>query len=364
MDNAGILTNLVLHCFFPGLGQPITITMTTRDILITVAFLTSINGKAQVERLLYVAEDHGVVYVYNINDNHRLLRKFEVPGTGSYKGISADPKRGKLYLSSYVGDQFVCVDLPSEKIDWSIPINGYPDSQAMTPDGKFIYLPKRVVSTIPVPYGNPHNTWCSQDGSKMYLSALGNENLYVADVKTHTITKTIGPFQADPGKRWGWIDNTINGPKGIRPFAVTRDDRYCYVNLDGVLGYEIGDVENGKRIGRVDVPGFEKIRGGHLTASHGINVTPDQKEIWVSNDAGPYVHVFDRTVTPHKKIADVKLNRRNGWISFGIDGRYAYPSCGDVIDTQTKKIVAQVVESEKVVEVQFENGKAIRAGTR
>lgn len=352
--------------------------MIINKILIGLSIFASIYCHAQVDRLLYVAEDHGYVYVYDINDGHRLLRKFEVPGTGSYKGVSADPKRGKLYLSSYVGDQFVCVDLKTEKIDWAIPINGYPDSQAMTPDGKFIYLPKRhgrgwdvidadlkkVVAYIPVPYGNPHNTWCSKDGSKMYLAALGNENLYVADVKTHSIIKTVGPFQSNPDKGWGWIYNTTNGPKGIRPFVVTNDDKFCYVNMDGVLGYEIGDLESGKRIGRVDVGGFEKLRGSHLTTSHGVNLAPNQKEIWVSNDAGPYVHVFDRTVTPHKQIANIKLNKRNGWITFGIDGRYCYPSSGDVIDTESKKIVAQLVESEKLVEIQFENGKAIIAGTR
>jgi len=332
----------------------------------------------QVERLLYVAEDHGFIYVYDINNEHRLLRKFEVPNTGSYKGVSADPKRGKLYLSSYVGDQFVCVDLKTERVDWSIPINGYPDSHAQTPDGKFVYLPKRhgrswdvidvdlkkVVSNVLIPYGNPHNTWCSKDGSWMYLAGLGNENLYIADVKTHKIVRTIGPFEPSPEKGWGWIDKTTDGPKGIRPFAVTNDDRYCYVNIDGILGYEIGDIKSGKRTGRVEIQGYPKIRGGHLTTSHGVNITPDQKEIWVSNDAGPYVHVFDCTATPHKQVADIKLNHRNGWITFGIDGRYAYPSSGDVIDTKTKKIVAQLIESEKLVEVQFEYGQAIRAGTR
>jgi DNA-binding beta-propeller fold protein YncE len=336
------------------------------------------NCRAQISRYLYVAEDHGFVYVYDINDSHKLVRKFEVPGTGSYKGVSADAKRGKLYLSSYVGDQFVCVDLKTEKVDWSIPINGYPDSHAMTPDGRFIYLPKRhgrgwdvidadlkkVVAYIPVPYGNPHNTWCSNDGSKMYLAALGNENLYVADVKTNKIVKTIGPFQANPEQGWGWVDKTYNGTKGIRPFAVSNDDKYCYVNMDGVLGYEIGDIETGKRIGRIEVEGYEKKRGGHLTTSHGVNLPLNQKEIWISNDAGPYVHVFDCTVTPHKQIADIKLNRKNGWISFSIDGKYCYPSSGDVIDTQTKQIVAQLIESEKVVEVQFENGKAVKVGTR
>ncbi|HZI54601.1 MAG TPA: hypothetical protein VFD56_12885, partial [Chitinophagaceae bacterium] len=65
-----------------------------------------------------------------------------------------------------------------------------------------------------------------------------------------------------------------------------------------------------------------------------------------------------------RQIADIKLNHRNGWITFGIDGRYAYASSGDVIDTKTKKIVATLIESEKLLEIQFEGGKAVRAGTR
>lgn len=343
-----------------------------------ILFLIPWLCQAQIENLLYVTEDQGFIYVYDVNNNHQFLRKFEVPGTGEFKGVAADPNRGKLYLSSYVGDQLVCVDLKTETIDWKISILGYPDSHAITPDGKFIYLPKRhgqgwdiidtdrkeIIAFISIPYGNPHNTWCSQDGTKMYLSALGNENLYVADVKTHKIIKTVGPFEPNPDNGWGWTQKTADGPKGIRPFAVNYDDTYCYVNLDGILGYEIGDLQTGKRIGRVEIEDFKPIRGNHLTTSHGINIRPDQKEIWVSNDAGPFVHVFDCSVQPHQKIADIELTRKNGWISFGISGKYAYPSSGDVIDTQTKQIVARLIDSEKLVEVQFENGRAVKASTR
>jgi DNA-binding beta-propeller fold protein YncE len=347
-------------------------------ILFAILLLTGFTRQVAVEQYLYVAEDQGWVYIYDINNNHKLVRKFEVPGTGEFKGICADPIRGKLYLSSYVNDQLVCVDLKTEKIDWTLYIPGYPDSPAITPDGNFIYMPKRysrfwdivdlnkrkIVASIEIPYGNPHNTWCSKDGKKMYLAALGNENLYVADIRSQKIIATVGPFETNPDDPWGWTQLKHNGPKGIRPFAVSNDDRYAYVNLDGILGYEIGDIKTGKMVACVDIKGFEKLRGSHLTTSHGVNITPDQKEIWVSNDAGPYVHVFDCTTIPHRQIADIKLNHRNGWITFGVDGKYCYPSSGDVIDTKTKKIVAQVVESEKLLEIQFENGKAVRVGTR
>ena len=353
-------------------------TMLRIGIAIIIFLFFGFTDQPPADRFLYVAEDQGWVYIYDINNDHKLVRKFEVPGTGEFKGICADPIRGKLYLSSYVNDQLVCVDLKTEKIDWTLYIPGYPDSPAITPDGKYIYMPKRyskfwdvidtdlrkIVASVEVPYGNPHNTWCSKDGKTMYLAALGNENLYVADTRTHKIISTVGPFEPSPDDPWSWTQKKHNGPKGIRPFAISNDDRYAYVNLDGVLGYEIGDIKTGKKIARVEVKGFEKLRGNHLTTSHGLNITPDQKEIWVSNDAGPYIHVFDCTSMPHRQIADIKLNHRNGWITFGIDGRYAYASSGDVIDTKTKKIVATLVESEKLLEIQFEGGKSVRAGTR
>ncbi len=352
--------------------------MSSRPIALLLLLALAASLPAATERRLYVAEDQGEVYVYDIANQHRLLHKFDVPGAGIYKGICADAKRGKLYLSSYVSDQLICVDLETEKVDWSIPVGGYPDSPAITPDGRFIYLPLRhgrgwdvidtaqakVVAFVPVPFGNPHNTWCSVDGRHMYLASLGDPTLYVADTATHQIVQRIGPFQPNPEDPWGWTELQRGGPKGIRPFAVTADDKYCYVNLDGVLGYEIGDVATGRRLGRVEIQGFEKKRGSHLTTSHGINITPDQKELWVSNDAGPYVHVFDLTVTPHRQVADIKLGAKNGWITFSIDGRYCYPSSGDVIDVKSRQIVARIVSSEKLLEIQFEDGRPVRAGTR
>jgi hypothetical protein len=76
------------------------------------------------------------------------------------------------------------------------------------------------------------------------------------------------------------------------------------------------------------------------------------------------------TATPPKQVAsvpifqDVKERPHPGWITFGIDGRYAYPDGGIVIDATTKKIAARIPTSEKLIEIDFENGRAVRAGHR
>jgi hypothetical protein len=83
-----------------------------------------------------------------------------------------------------------------------------------------------------------------------------------------------------------------------------------------------------------------------------------------------YVYAFDITGAVPKQVAsiplftDPKQRPHPGWITFGIDGRYVYPDGGVVIDTRTKQVVARIPTSEKLIEIDFENGRATRVGHR
>jgi DNA-binding beta-propeller fold protein YncE len=347
-----------------------------------------------LERLLYVTAKTGVS-VYDINDSHKLLRKFEVPGTADYKGIAASPALGKLYLTSNLKDELVCIDLITEKIDWRRHYKeGYVDSPAITPDGKTLYVPLRdgdswlVIdaatgdskATIKVTHGQeyakdnhpilgvgPHNTWMSPDGARVYLEVLTDPYAYIADTRTNQLIGKVGPFT-----------------KGLRPIAVTDDEKYVYANIDWLLGFEIGAVKTkgkwgGKMLYRVEaktpasrlaqIPN-PPAKPPHSTPSHGINIRPDQKEVWMVDGVYGYVYVYDMTKLPPRHIADVPLFQdpaekpHPGWISFSIDGRYAYPDGGAVIDTATKKVVFRIPTSEKLLEVDYRDGKPVMAGHR
>ena len=345
-----------------------------------------------VERLLYVTNKSGVS-IYDINDSHKLLRSFDVPETADYKGISASVQLGKLYLTSNLKDDLLCIDLATESIDWRRHYSdGYADSQAITPDGKTLYVPLRdgdswwVIDAatgdpkgkIPVAHGKnyedhpiggigPHNTWMNPDGTRVYMSVLTVPYVYIADTRTNQVIGKVGPFS-----------------KGIRPFTVTNDEKYVFVNVDWLLGFEVaaartGDQWGGKMLYRVEahtpesrlaqVPNPPE-RKPHSTMSHGINIRPDQKEIWMVDGIYGYVYVYDVTSMPPKHIADVPLFKdpkeqpRPGWISFSLDGRYAYPDGGAVIDSDTKKVVARIPTSEKLIEIDFRDSKPIKAGHR
>src|SRR5947199_306184 len=78
----------------------------------------------------------------------------------------------------------------------------------------------------------------------------------------------------------------------------------CFVNVNGLLGFEIGDLTTGKKLHRVEVEGYKQGKTKrHGCPSHGVGLTPDEKEVWVCDAANSHLHVFDNTVMPPKQIA-------------------------------------------------------------
>ncbi|TMP99152.1 MAG: hypothetical protein E6L09_10070, partial [Verrucomicrobia bacterium] len=126
----------------------------------------------------------------------------------------------------------------------------------------------------------------------------------------------------------------------------------------------------GKMLHRVEVKGYQKgDTKRHGCPSHGVGLTPDEKELWLTDAHNSRLHIFDATVMPPRQLASVALRDQPGWITFGVDGRFAYPSTGDVIEVATREIVAGLkdekgaaVQSEKMVEVDFQDDRPVRAG--
>ncbi|MGD9724124.1 MAG: YncE family protein [Pirellulales bacterium] len=311
---------------------------------------------------------HGLL-VFDMDQGHKFVQRIPTGGRDdagrpiNVKGICVSAATGRLYISTL--KQLMCLDLPSRKLLWERKYDTGCDRMSITPDGKTIYLPSlegphwyvvnaedgEVTDRIVVNSG-AHNTVCALSGKHVYLAGLQSPLLRVVDTKTGVVT-TVGPFAAS-----------------IRPFTIDGRERYCYVNVNELLGFEVGDLHSGNKIHRVEVQGVKQGRvKRHGCPSHGIGLTPDEKEIWVTDGANSQMHVFDATVMPPKQVASIELRDQPGWITFSLDGAFAYPSTGDVIDTKTRQIVAhltdengQAVQSEKMVEVQWDHLRMVRVG--
>ena len=309
------------------------------------------------------------ILVYDIDHGHKLVKRIQTlasrePKPDNIKGVCASAATQRLYFTTR--SKLYCLDLVSEDTLWETTPPSGTDRMSLTPDGKILYVPSfekdtwnvidaqtgSLVTSIETKSG-AHNTVVSRDGSRMYLGGLKSPLLFVADTKTHEIVQRVGPFAG-----------------AIRPFTVDSTSSKAYICVNDCLGFEIGDLKTGKLLHRVEVQGVS--RGPvkrHSCPSHGIGLTPDEKEVWVVDAFNQLVHVFDNTAQPPKQKESIKLREQPGWITFSLDGKLAYPSTGEVIDTSTKKILTVLadekggeVHSEKMVEIQWQGGRPIATG--
>jgi DNA-binding beta-propeller fold protein YncE len=334
------------------------------------------------QRLLYVAAPgirnyleyggHGLL-VFDIDHDHKFVKRIKTSGLDSQgkplnvKGVCASVPLKRIYITTT--RTMTCLDLVSEKVIWEKPYPSGCDRMSISPDGKTIYVPSlegahwhvvdaetgNVLAKI-VTNSGAHNTVYGSDGARVYLAGLHSPLLTIADARTHTSNTCVGPFG-----------------NSIRPFTVNAAQTYAFCCVNELLGFEVGDIKSGKMIHRVTVSGFKKgAVKRHGCPSHGIGLTPDEKEIWVTDGTNNRMHIFDgvfSTTNAPKYLASVELRDQPGWITFTIDGTLAYPSTGDVIDVKTRKVVAQLtdetgtaVQSEKVLEIDFRGAEPVRAG--
>jgi DNA-binding beta-propeller fold protein YncE len=298
-------------------------------------------------------------------------------------GIAASPATGLLYLTTPT--RLAAFDLRTDKKAWEQTYDGgCCEMLALAPDGKMIYaaanykshwyavdaMTGTLIKKVEYPKDfvgrkieRSHNIIWSRDGSRVFMSGSGDRDntMAVADAKTHTIVKAIGPFS-----------------DAIRPFTTNGRGTLLFVNMVGLCGFEVADTSTGKVLHRVECQGNWKekvntpgIMLGHGAPSHGVAMSPDEKEIWVTDNVEGSLHVFDATVMPPKEVTSVKTRVPPYWVNFGLDGKYVFAMSGDVIDPKTKKVIAVLkdeygrdVYSEKYLEATFVDGKMMRATDR
>jgi hypothetical protein len=349
-------------------------------VLLFVLAATSLTGSAAAQRrLLYVATPgirdyleyggHGLL-VFDIDHAHRFVKRIPTGGVDAdgkpinVKGICASAQTGRIHISTKAS--LMCLDMVTEKLLWERHYDKGCDRMALSPSGKLIYQPTfeqdqwYVLDALTgnelarlTPDSRAHNTVYGADGKWCYLAGLGSPLLSVADTSTHTIHHTVGPFSAS-----------------IRPFTVNASQTRVFVCINECLGFEIGDLTTGQRLHRVEVEGFDQgpVKR-HGCPSHGIGLTPDESEVWVCDAHNQQLHVFDATVMPPRQLASIACRDEPGWVTFSIDGTFAYPSSGDVIDVKTRRVVAQLTDeagravgSEKLLEIDWDGDTPLRAG--
>jgi DNA-binding beta-propeller fold protein YncE len=330
-------------------------------------------GGAPSGRLLYAAFNDGTVHVYDIDHGHAEVKSLTVAtGVTEARGACANADPGGLYVAYKApdGGHVVAVDVRSDRILWSKVFQPGADRLTCTPDGKKLYVPSNehfmddelfVVDTTTgaevksIHYAaRAHDALADLAGGRVYAEAKSSNLVAQIDTATDTIVKNIGPFAGIVG-----------------PFTINGAETRIYGNVFGLNGFQVGDIAAGQALEAVPIPGQTSTAG--ILNQHGIALTPDEKEVWVVDAVKPVVHVFDATVTPPKETHQVQTaNAQLHWITFTIDGRFAYaavtPMAGvfdtDVLDATTYARVGKVGPSECMLEIDVTGGQITAIGNQ
>lgn len=246
--------------------------------------------------------------VYDMDNGMRLVKTVSLPAAATdIRGAVADPASHTLYIS-YGGDggsngsgSMLAYDLLADKVLWTKNYAEGVDSIAITPDGRTIYMPTGEASpgttwnTVDAASGNvtgsisggsgPHNTIVSLNGKHVYMGGRNSSFLTVADTATTTVSRQIGP--------------PLSGT--VRPFTINGKETLAFTTATGFLGFQVSDINSGKVLYTVPISGpfpYTPGQAGPSTPTHGISLSPDEKELWVMDQPNDSVHVFDISGLP------------------------------------------------------------------
>jgi DNA-binding beta-propeller fold protein YncE len=320
--------------------------------------------------LMYAAQNDGTIHVYDIDDHHAEVKVIGVFSCcADVRGIAAAVPTHRLYVMYNRDSQghVAALDLISEQVIWDrvLHVPGV-DRGNLTPDGTTLYLPtweedpgSAYELVIDADTGaekarillppRSHDTIVSLDGQRVFMETKSpTASLFIAETASNQVIETVG----------GYCCSGVLGP-----FAINGTGTRIVNDVNDYAGFQLADVA----LGRVtDVVPFASGQGGH-----GIAWTPDESEVWVNDGGVPVVHIFDMKSTPPRELEPVGVSNVPHWITFSIDGRYAYVAgrkgredVTDVIDVATHQRASSVGPSEDLLEVDFAGGSLTAVGNQ
>jgi YVTN family beta-propeller protein len=248
------------------------------------------------------------------------LGSFKVIGeirTGEHPHGAAVSADGRRFFTTVEGDQTLrVIDTASDQVLQSIKLSGLPNQCAVTPDGRFVGVPIRggdsvdvvdvtagkIVKSLPVKV--PHNCYNAQRNDHVWVTSMGDHQVNLIDLTTLTYLAEI-PVGGIP-----------------RPVAVTRDEKTLYCQLSDLHGFVVADVPGRRVIAKVELPPLPPDVQFPVpnTPSHGLALTPDEKELWATSCGTDAVYIYD---TAGKEIVGkVRTGHGPAWLTFSPDGQY------------------------------------------
>jgi hypothetical protein len=335
------------------------------------------------------ADDESGIVVLDGDHNWRFVKRISyglpaarMPGP-EISGIAASVSENKIYVTTDGGDM-LAFDLTTDKIVWDFkgekaPVettrggaaaNGCCERPYTLPGGHALLVASaynhwwwfidahtgRVLGKIDTPdVPNSHNLTVTADGKLAALASLTPISAALAPKSSaaHLYGKpnvAIADLNGNSGK----VRCYIRFDDAPRPLTMNHDGSLIYVNVNNLDGFEIADTKTCKMIKRVELPdNLWKAKWadpnnhyfGHGLPSHGIGMTPDESEIWVTDAVNDAWQIWDNPgdgrnpIYNPSKTVKIQPGVGSSWITMSNDGKLAFVGDGSIIDVRAHRVV-------------------------
>ncbi len=366
--------------------------------------------QSRPRHLLYIAtpgdegaDDQSGVIVLDADHDYRFVKRIpyglaasELPGP-KISGMTSSIPANKIYVTTD-GGSMIAFDLKTDKIAWTFKGETGPvklQRRGAAADGcceRPYTLPGGKTLLVASAYNNWWYLIDAETGKKLGRidtpETPHTHNVAVtADGKLAVLASISGPKEGAAGVAVVDMPNKkvlryITFSDDVRPITINHDGSLVYANVNNLDGFEIADTKTGQMIKRVELPGeMWKAKWadpnhqhfGHGLPSHGIGLTPDESEIWVTDSANSAWQIWDNPgdgrnpVYNPSKTVPIQAGIDSSWISMTNDGKIAYVGDGSIIDVRAHRVIATMKDeygrpihaAEKVLNMTFRDGRLV-----
>ena len=293
---------------------------------------------------LYVDNSNGEsVSVIDLN-SLKVVDDIKI-GATLIHGLALGADGNLLFVTVESDHTLRLVDTRTGQAKATIKLSGRPNECAVTPDGRYVAVPirdgdsvdivdvmqKKVVKVLPIK--EPHNAVSTASNRYLFVSSMGSNAVNVIDLETMSFSAIV-PAGGRP-----------------RPYVISSDGKTMYVAVSYLHGFDIVSIPDKKVLQRVEMPaqhsGAPRPRKFETpdTLTHGLALTPDGKELWVTSLLDDCIYIYD--LQARRFTGRMATGDGPNWIVFSPDGKYGCVSNTDsddvsIFDAKERREVARV----------------------
>jgi len=253
-------------------------------------------------------------------------------------GVEVAPDGAAVYVSNEGDGTLSIIDPKTHQVTDTIEVGGIPNQITVSADSRYVFVTlydagalavidaaaKRVVKSVPVGR-TPHIALRSPDGKTIYVTSEGDMKLVALDAQSWQVTGET-PLFAWP-----------------RVLAMPSDGSRIYQTIRWLNGALVIDPRKQDVVDRIALG--EPYFAAQGKDAHGLAITPDDRQLWLTTQTTNDVTVFDAKT--HRVLGRVQVGTDPNWVQFTPDGRLAVVSntgsnSASIIDVATRKVTATV----------------------